>query len=226
MPVYNTKIDLSSKDFKKNNQDMTKLIEKMVEIQSRAEKLSEERRPRFIERGQLTPRERISALLDPGMPFVELYNMINYLIDDNNQKTSVPGGSVIAGIGFISGVRCMIFVDDSGINAGAATEKSIDKALGCLDISIRQKLPFVHLVESAGVNLMNYTVEFWARFGGMFHGLAKLSAAGIPTIAVLHGYSTAGGAYQPGMSDYVVGVKKNGMAALAGPALLKAATGR
>ena len=225
MPVYNTKINLSSKDFKKNNQDMIGLIEKMVEIQSRAEKLSEERRPRFIERGQLTPRERVSALLDPGMPFVELYNMINYLVDDNNQETSVPGASVIAGIGFISGVRCMIFVDDSGINAGAATEKSIDKALGCLDISIRQKLPFVHLVESAGVNLMNYTVEFWARFGGMFHGLAKLSAAGIPTIAVLHGYSTAGGAYQPGMSDYVVGVKNNGMAALAGPALLKAATG-
>jgi len=225
MPVYKTKVDSSSNDFKKNNQDMIKLIEKMVEIQSRAERLSEERRPRFIERGQLTPRERISALIDPGMPFVELYNMINYLIDDNNRETSVPGGSVIAGIGFINGVRCMIFVDDSGINAGAATEKSIDKALGCLDISIRQKLPFVHLVESAGVNLMNYTVEFWARFGGMFHGLAKLSAAGIPTIAVLHGYSTAGGAYQPGMSDYVVGVKKNGMAALAGPALLKAATG-
>ena len=115
----------------------------MVEIQSRAERLSEERRPRFIERGQLTPRERISALIDPGMPFVELYNMINYLIDDNNRETSVPGGSVIAGIGFINGVRCMIFVDDSGINAGAATEKSIDKALGCLDISIRQKLPFI-----------------------------------------------------------------------------------
>jgi geranyl-CoA carboxylase beta subunit len=120
----------------------------------------------------------------------------------------------------------LVFVDDSGINAGALTAKSIDKALGCLDISMKQKLPFIHLVESAGINLMNYTVEFWARTGGMFNGLAKLSAAGIPTIAVLHGLSTAGGAYQLGMSDYVVGVKKNGMAALAGPALLKAATGQ
>ena len=89
----------------------------------------------------------------------------------------------------------------------------------------KAKLPFIHLVESAGINLMNYTVEFWARTGGMFHGLAKLSAAGIPTIAVLHGLSTAGGAYQPGMSDYVVGVKKMAWHFM-GPALLQAATGQ
>ncbi|GIS91256.1 MAG: hypothetical protein CM1200mP20_12970 [Pseudomonadota bacterium] len=88
-----------------------------------------------------------------------------------------------------------------------------------------QKLPLIHLVESAGANLMQYTVELWANGGGMFHGLARLSAAGIPTFVVLHGPSTAGGAYQPGMSDYVIGVRKNGMAALAGAALVKAATG-
>tara|TARA_B100000427_G_C15481144_1_gene583050 strand:- start:281 stop:1585 length:1305 start_codon:yes stop_codon:yes gene_type:complete len=119
----------------------------------------------------------------------------------------------------------MILVDDSGISAGAATDKTIGKALGCIDIAMKQKLPFVHLVESAGINLLNYTVEFWANFGAVFYGKARLSAAGIPTIAVLHGMSTAGGAYHTGMSDYVVGVKNNGMAALAGSALLKAATG-
>ena len=226
MVTYKTKVNIDSENFKKNKSEMISLVEKMGEIKSRAEKISERRRPRFIERGQLTPRERLSALLDSDMPFVELYNMISYLVDDENHGTSIPGGSIIAGIGFVSGVRCLVFVDDSGINAGALTAKSIDKALGCLDISMKQKLPFIHLVESAGINLMNYTVEFWARTGGMFNGLAKLSAAGIPTIAVLHGLSTAGGAYQPGMSDYVVGVKKNGMAALAGPALLKAATGQ
>ena len=225
MAVFTSKINSKSDLFNKNRDDFAKLIKKMEDIHSRAEKVSERRRSKFIERGQLTPRERLSKLLDKDEIFIELFNMISFLVDDDNHDTSVSGGSIVAAIGFICGVRCVVFVDDSGINAGALTAKSIDKALGCLDISLKQKLPFVHLVESSGINLMNYTVEFWSNTGGMFYGLAKLSAAGIPTIAVLHGLSTAGGAYQPGMSDYVIGVKKNGMAALAGPALLKAATG-
>ena len=151
--------------------------------------------------------------------------MASYLVDDKNPKTSIPGCNMICGIGYVSGVRSLVFVDDSGISAGAATQKSVEKALGCLAIAHKQKLPFIHLVESAGANLMEYTVEMWADGGGMFNALAKLSAAGIPTITVLHGPSTAGGAYQPGMSDYVIGVKKNGMAALAGAALVHAATG-
>lgn len=225
MAVFKSKIDNKSDAFSKNKSEFSELIKKMEDIYGRAEKVSERRRQKFIDRGQLTPRERLSKILDQDTAFIELFNMISYLVDDDNYDTSISGGSIIAGIGFISGVRCLVFVDDSGINAGALTAKSIDKALGCLNISLRQKLPFIHLVESSGINLMNYTVEFWSNTGGMFYGLAKLSAAGIPTIAVLHGLSTAGGAYQPGMSDYVIGVKKNGMAALAGPALLKAATG-
>ena len=225
MAVFKSKIDNKSDAFSKNKSEFSGLIKKMEDIYGRAEKVSERRRQKFIDRGQLTPRERLSKILDQDTAFIELFNMISYLVDDDNYDTSISGGSIIAGIGFISGVRCLVFVDDSGINAGALTAKSIDKALECLNISLRQKLPFIHLVESSGINLMNYTVEFWSNTGGMFYGLAKLSAAGIPTIAVLHGLSTAGGAYQPGMSDYVIGVKKNGMAALAGPALLKAATG-
>ena len=225
MAVFKSKINNQSDVFSKNKSEFSELNKKMEDIYGRAEKVSERRRQKFIDRGQLTPRERLSKILDQDTAFIELFNMISYLVDDDNFDTSISGGSIIAGIGFISGVRCLVFVDDSGINAGALTAKSIDKALGCLSISLRQKLPFIHLVESSGINLMNYTVEFWSNTGGMFYGLAKLSAAGIPTIAVLHGLSTAGGAYQPGMSDYVIGVKKNGMAALAGPALLKAATG-
>ena len=225
MAVFKSKINNKSDVFSKNKSEFSELIKQMEDIYGRAEKVSERRRQKFIDRGQLTPRERLSKILDQDTAFIELFNMISYLVDDDNNDTSISGGSIIAGIGFISGVRCLVFVDDSGINAGALTAKSIDKALGCLNISLRQKLPFIHLVESSGINLMNYTVEFWSNTGGMFYGLAKLSAAGIPTIAVLHGLSTAGGAYQPGMSDYVIGVKKNGMAALAGPALLKAATG-
>ena len=225
MTQYRSRIDPSSDRFVANREEMLTLVDKLRSLERRAHDLSERRRPRFEERGQLTPRERLSGLLDPGLPFLELYNMANYLVDDQDPGSSIPGASMICGIGFVSGVRCMVFVDDSGINAGASTTTSISKALGVLRVAQEQRLPLIHLVESAGANLMQYTVELWANGGGMFHGLARLSAAGIPTIVVLHGPSTAGGAYQPGMSDYVIGVKKNGMAALAGAALVKAATG-
>ena len=225
MTQYRSRIDPSSERFVVNRKEMLALVEKLRNLETRAHDLSERRRPRFEERGQLTPRERLSGLLDPGLPFLELYNMANYLVDDQDPDSTIPGASMICGIGFVSGVRCMVFVDDSGINAGAATTTSVSKALGVLRVAQEQRLPLIHLVESAGANLMQYTVELWANGGGMFHGLARLSAAGIPTIVVLHGPSTAGGAYQPGMSDYVIGVKKNGMAALAGAALVKAATG-
>ncbi len=225
MSHFQSKIQVGSDSFQQNRADMLAFVEKMRSLERRAADKSEERRARFEERGQLSPRERLAALLDPGMPFLELFNMASYLVDDTNPETSLPGGSMITGIGFVSGVRSLVFVDDSGINAGASTAMSVEKALGCLDIALKQKLPFIHCVESAGANLMAYTVGLWARGGGMFAGLAKLSAAGIPTVTILHGPSTAGGAYQPGMSDYVIGVKKNGMAMLAGAALVKAATG-
>jgi len=225
MTIFQSKLNPESDTFQANREDLTSLVDELREIESRAALMSERRRPRFDQRGQLTPRDRLARLLDPGMPFQELYNLANFLVDDPDRKTSVPGASSITGIGFVSGVRCMIMVDDSGISAGAIKKKSLDKILGVLDIALRQKLPFIHLVESAGANLMEYEVELWAAGGGMFYGLARLSAAGIHTITVLHGPSTAGGAYQPGMSDYVIGVKKNGMAALAGAALVYAATG-
>ena len=223
--IFQSRIQTSGKTFETNKSDMLKKVAELRSFEARAEDASEKRRARFEERGQLTPRERLSALLDPGLPFLELYNMASFLVDDPDPDTSIPGASIIMGIGFISGVRSMVFVDDSGIAAGAATTQTVQKAVACLGISLKQKLPFVHLVESAGANLMTYTVELWANGGGMYSGLAKLSAAGIPVVTVLHGASTAGGAYQPGMSDYVIGVKKNGMAMLAGAALVRAATG-
>ncbi len=225
MAVYQSKIDTNSDAFDANRQDMLALLDELKKLSSRAEKASEKRRARFEERGQLTPRERLRRILDPGMPFLELYNLANYCVEDKNRETSLPGASSIAGIGFIDGVRCMIVVDDSGINAGAATPKTFVKTIGCQDIALDKKLPFVHLVESAGANLVKYEVEHWAYGGECFYKLAKLSAAGIPTIVVLHGPSTAGGAYMPGMSDYVIGIKGRGSAALGGAALVRAATG-
>ncbi|MGW8369390.1 MAG: acyl-CoA carboxylase subunit beta [Gammaproteobacteria bacterium] len=225
MSVFESQLDKQTTAFEANRADMIALVDKLHAVASRADKLSEKRRARFAERGQFTPRERLSHLLDPGMPFLELFGLAGFLVDDANPETSVPGASCITGIGFVSGVRCMILVDDSGINAGAATHMTLEKIAGAMDIAMRMKLPFVHLVESAGANLIDYRVETWAHGGGLFFRLARLSAAGIPTITVLHGPSTAGGAYMPGMSDYVVGVKGRGRAALAGAALLHAATG-
>jgi len=225
MTVFQSRITEDSQGFSTNKADMLNLISKMRVLETRTQSLSEKRRAVFDKRGQLSPRERLATLLDPGMPFLELFNIAGYLVDDPNPDTSVPGCSMIIGIGYISGVRCLVFVDDAGINAGASTTMSISKALGALAVALKQKLPFVHCVESAGANLMAYTVDLWAHGGGMFAGLARLSAAGIPVITVLHGASTAGGAYQPGMSDYVIGVKGNGMAMLAGSALVRAATG-
>ena len=225
MSIYQSGITPSSPGFVENREMMLALVNELRELEKRAEALSEKRRARFEERGQLTPRERVAHLCDPGMPFLALHTMANYLVEDCNPETSVPGASMIVGIGFVEGVRCMIWADDSGIKAGSFTSSSLPVITSIQEIAMRQKLPLIHLVESAGANLIAYTVEGWARGGGIFHGLAKLGAKGIPTIALLHGPSTAGGAYMPGLSDYVIGVKKNGMAALAGAALVKAATG-
>jgi len=225
MTVFESKINTNSEVYNVNRTEMLDLIEQMNSLLKRAENLSEKRKPRFLERNQLTPRDRLMHLLDPGMPFLELANMGGFLRDIPDREKSVPGASLISGIGFINGVRCMITVDDSGIKAGAMTDGWGEKFTRAQDIALQQKLPFVHLVESAGADLPRYHVEQWLNFGRLFGNLAKLSAAGLPTIAVLHGASTAGGAYMPGLSDYVVAIKGRGRAFLAGPALLKAATG-
>lgn len=225
MPVFKSKIVPSSDAFIKNRTEMLALVDTLRSLEARAVEVSNKRLPVFEKRGQLSPRERVKRLLDPGMPFLSLFTMANYLLDDPNPETSVPGGSNILGIGFVSGTRCMIWADDSGIRAGAATTGGWKSLEAVQEIALKQKLPLIHLVESAGANLVDYEIELWANGGKLFRNLARMSAAGIPTLVVLHGASTAGGAYMPGLSDYVIGVKDNGMAALAGAALVKAATG-
>ncbi|WP_334127980.1 acyl-CoA carboxylase subunit beta [Sneathiella sp.] len=225
MTVFSSKIVSSSDAFATNRREMLALVDDLQALKDRATQLSEKRRKVFEERGQLTPRERMVRLLDPGMPFLELFGLANYTVDTPDREKSIPGASALAGIGFIKGVRCMVYASDSGINAGAMTQKSGEKLRRCQDMAIAKKLPFVHLVESAGANLLKYQVESWAHGGGGFQRLAKLSAAGIPTLVVLHGPSTAGGAYFPGMSDYVIGIKGRGRASLGGAALVRAATG-
>jgi len=179
----------------------------------------------FEKRGQLLPRERVGLLLDPGAPFLELSTMAGYRQDHDDDDRTVPGGGMVCGIGWISGVRVMLVADDSGIDAGALQPMGIPKFQRAQKIALDNLLPFVHLVESAGANLFHYRVEDFIHAGGHFYNLARLSAAGIPVISVVHGSSTAGGAYMPGLSDYVVMVRGRAKAFLAGPPLLKAATG-
>jgi geranyl-CoA carboxylase beta subunit len=218
-------IATSAQKFTQNTREMLALVDHLRGLEARSRAVSDKRKPTFDRRGQVSPHDRIALLLDPGMPFLRLHTLANYLVEDDDPETSIPGASVIMGIGYVSGVRCMIWADDSGIRAGAYTPMTVSTALSIQDIALKQRLPLIHLVESAGANLMDFTVENWANAGRMFSNLARFSAAGVPTMTVLHGASTAGGAYMPGMSDYVVGVRNNGLAALAGVALVKAATG-
>jgi len=225
MTAFQSKINVNSEGYAKNRREMLGLIQQLQMLNARGALISEKRRARFEARGQLTPRERLARLLDPGMPLLTIGNLAGYLVDTPDPDKSIAGSTVITGIGFISGVRCIVVVDDSGIQAGILTGASGDRIRRCEEIALQQKLPFVHLVESGGGDLLNYTVEGFSRGGALFGNLARLSKAGIPVIAILHGSSTAGGAYMPGLSDYVIAVRDNGRAFLAGPPLLKAATG-
>jgi geranyl-CoA carboxylase beta subunit len=148
-----------------------------------------------------------------------------YLHDTPDPAKSVPGGGMVAGIGVVAGVRCMVVASDSGIEAGAIQAMGLDKILRVQELALQNRLPFIHLVESAGANLMRYRVEGFVHGGALFANLARLSAAGLPVITVQHGSGTAGGAYMPGLSDVVIMVRGRSRAFLAGPPLLKAATG-
>ena len=204
---------------------MLALIARMRSLEERTRAASAAAKDRFDKRGQLLPRERVALVLDPGSPFLELSTLAGYMFDVPDVDKSVPGGGVIAGIGFVSGVRCMVSANDSGIDAGALQPYGLDKTLRVQELALENKLPYVQLVESAGANLLRYRVEDFVRGGNIFRNLARLSAAGLPVVTVTHGSSTAGGAYQTGLSDYIVMVRGRTRAFLAGPPLLKAATG-
>ncbi|MBT9552673.1 MAG: acyl-CoA carboxylase subunit beta [Hydrogenophaga sp.] len=200
-------------------------IAQLRALEDRAAQASARSAPVFHQRGQLLPRERIGLLLDPGAPWLPLCSLAGFLQDSKDPEKSVPGGGMLAGIGFISGVRCMVVASDSGIEAGAIQPRGLEKILRVQEMALENQLPFVHLVESAGANLMKYQVEGFVLGGGLFRNLARLSAAGLPVITVQHGSGTAGGAYMPGLSDVVIMVRGRSRAFLAGPPLLMAATG-
>lgn len=204
---------------------MLERIAQLRALEDRAAQASAKSKPVFDKRGQLLPRERIALLLDPGAPFLPLCSLAGFLQDSKDPAKSVPGGGILAGIGFVGGVRCMVVASDSGIEAGAIQPRGLEKILRVQEMALENRLPFVHLVESAGANLTKYKVEGFVLGGALFRNLARLSAAGLPVITVQHGSGTAGGAYMPGLSDVVIMVRGRSRAFLAGPPLLMAATG-
>jgi geranyl-CoA carboxylase beta subunit len=225
MPVFNSSLDITGAACAQNQAHMLALIARHDELRDRAAAASGRAGPRFARRGQQLPRERLALLLDAGAPYLEISGCAGYLLDNPDPEKSTPGGGLLAGIGQVSGARCMIVVDDSGIEAGALQPMGLEKFQRAQQLSLENGLPFVHLVESAGANLLRYRVEDFIFGGSHYARLARLSAAGIPVLTIVHGSATAGGAYMPGMSDFVVMVRDRARAFLAGPPLLKAATG-
>jgi geranyl-CoA carboxylase beta subunit len=224
MPAIDSAIDTTSQSYADNRAQMLALVEEIRAIEARVRAHSERAGPKFDKRGQLLPRERVARLLDPGSPFLELSSLAGFGMHDDDGKQQVAGGGNIIGIGQISGVRCLITASDSGIKGGSITPMGLQKSLRAQEIALKQRLVVVNLVESGGANLL-HQAEIFVEGGRVFCNMARLSAAGIPQITVVHGSSTAGGAYLPGLSDYVIAVSGQAKIFLAGPPLVKAALG-
>ena len=221
---FETRLNRSSATYIRQRADMLALAAQVQSLQSKVRDRSERERARFESRGQLLPHERVELLLDRGAPTIEIAPLAGLGMHDDDGKEEVLGGGVIARVGFVFGVRCVVLANNSAIKGGATMPMGLRKYLRAQDIALRNRLPVIMLVESAGANL-TYQSEMFVEGGARFYNIAKLSAAGIPQIAVVHGSSTAGGAYIPGMSDYVIMVRGRAKVFLAGPPLLKAATG-
>ena len=224
MPVIESKIDRKSDTFVANRAAMLALIGEVKGLEDKIREHSARARPKFEKRGQLLPRERLALLLDRDRPFVPISSLVGYRMHDDDGDSSISGGGQITGIGTVAGVNCAILVSDSGIKGGALSPMGVKKILRCHAIALANKLPMVNLIESAGANLFRQA-ELFVLGGRTFCNQARMSAAGIPQITVVHGSSTAGGAYLPGLSDYTIAVRDRAKIFLAGPPLLKAALG-
>jgi geranyl-CoA carboxylase beta subunit len=225
MPRLDSRVDPGGAAFAQRRDGMLALVARLRDHEARTVAASARAKPLFDARDQLLPRERVARLLDAGAPWLELSTIAGLGMDGRDDATSVPGAGVICGIGFVGGVRCVVNASDSGIAAGAIQSMGRQKILRAQEIALQNRLPYLQLIESAGANLLEYQVDGFIEGGRIFRNLARLSAAGLPVVAVVHGSSTAGGAYMPGLSDYVVMVRGRAKAFLAGPPLLKAATG-
>ena len=224
MSVIESRLSPASDSFRQNRAQMLALIGEVRALEDKIRAQSDAKEALFRKRGQLLPRERVSLLLDRGAPWLELSTLAGFKMHDDDGGDGIQGGGGICGIGTVSGIRCVVTASDSGIKGGTTAPMGLKKSLRVQQIARENKLPMVRLVESGGANLL-YQAEIFVEGGRGFANQARMSAAGIPQITVVHGSSTAGGAYLPGLSDYVILVRGKAKVFLAGPPLLKAATG-
>ncbi len=231
-PVLPTAVDPRDAAFLANSGQMLGLLAEIGRLLEQAslgggEKAIERHRGR----GKMTVRERIALLLDPDTPFLELSPLAGY------QTNYAVGGGMVLGIGVVEGTECVIVGNDPTDLGGAMTAVSIRKLMRALEVARDNRMPYIQFVESAGGDLrglssgddpaavMRRNLSHFAESGRMFHDITELSALGIPTMSVVFGSSTAGGAYQPGMSDYNIFVRGHAKVFLGGPPLVKVATG-
>ena len=223
MTKFNSEMDTNSAEFSDNCSSMQVFIDSFRAVEQKVMQKENDAKEKFEQRNKLLPRERINLLLDPGAPFLEISSLAGYKMHDDKDG-SMAGGGIIAGIGYVEGIRCIIVASNSAIKGGTISPAGLDKTLRLQQIAKENKLPVVTLAESGGANL-NYATDVFVLGARGFANQARLSAQGIPSVTVVHGNATAGGAYQPGLSDYSIMVKNQAKMFLAGPPLLKAATG-
>ncbi len=224
MTAIRSKLNPRAPDFKANQEAMAALV---ADLSAKVGLISqgggEAAREKHLSRGKLLPRERIRRLLDVGSPFLELSQLAAWNMYDG----AVPAAGIIAGVGRVAGRECVIVANDATVKGGTYFPMTVKKHVRAQEIAQQNRLPCIYLVDSGGANLPTWDEVFPDRdhFGRIFYNQANMSAAGIPQIAVVMGSCTAGGAYVPAMADEAIIVRNQGTIFLAGPPLVKAATG-
>jgi 3-methylcrotonyl-CoA carboxylase beta subunit len=229
MSTLESRLNPRSADFQANAAAMQKLVDGLrTQVEKVQQGGGEAARAKHVARGKLLPRDRVQLLLDPGTPFLEIAPLAAHAMYlDAKGIESAPGAGLIAGIGRVAGVDCMVVCNDATVKGGTYFPLTVKKHLRAQEIAEQNRLPCIYLVDSGGANLPNQDEVFPDRdhFGRIFYNQAQMSAQGIAQIAVVMGSCTAGGAYVPAMSDESIIVKNQGTIFLGGPPLVKAATG-
>jgi 3-methylcrotonyl-CoA carboxylase beta subunit len=229
MPALSSQLNHRADDFQAHARAMRALVDELNRKLAQAgEGGGATARARHVARGKLPPRERVEMLLDPDTPFLEIGALAAlHMYTDAKGVDAAPAAGMIAGIGRVGGVECLIVCNDATVKGGTYYPMTVKKHLRAQEIAQQNRLPCIYLVDSGGANLPNQDEVFPDRdhFGRIFFNQANMSAQGIPQIAVVMGSCTAGGAYVPAMSDEAIIVKNQGTIFLGGPPLVKAAIG-
>ncbi|ORY17236.1 carboxyl transferase domain-domain-containing protein [Clohesyomyces aquaticus] len=223
--VIPTAVDTSSADFKENKKQMDEAMARLTSLHSKiAQGGSQKAREKHTQRGKMLVRDRITALIDPGTTFLEFSQLAGFEVYPGED---VPAAGIVTGFGTVSGVNCVIVANDSTVKGGTYYPITVKKHLRAQAIAQENRLPCIYLVDSGGANLPHQADVFPDKehFGRIFYNQARMSSQGIPQISVVMGPCTAGGAYVPSMSDESIIVQEQGHIFLAGPPLVKAATG-